>query len=151
MINHHCWQFFNTVRDCLIFFWICLGSFGMCLGVAISPQKHFLPKVFWKSVWSKRCLGGSRRVHGVPQTLLKIIYLSGKSYIVQHMFFNCLLPCLLYCLLNCLLSRFGCSFRTALTGDASTQTTQNRKQNRKQNRTRRWTLHLNALTAYDVG
>ena len=42
----------------------------MCLGVVRGPQEQLLSKLFWKCVWSKKGLGGSRRVLGIPQTAL---------------------------------------------------------------------------------
>ena len=53
-------------------------------------------------MWSKKCLGGSRRVLGVSRTPLKILFYP-ESFMFLTYLFNGLLNCLLYCLLYCLL------------------------------------------------
>ena len=43
-------------------------------GVVIGPQEQLLSKILFFLEWSKKCLGRSRMVPGVPQTPLKIIH-----------------------------------------------------------------------------
>ena len=55
-------------------------------------RSNFRQKNFPTFYLLKKCLGGSRRVLGVPRTLLKIMNVSGKYSFFKHI---CLLPIVL--------------------------------------------------------
>ena len=56
---------------------------GCVWGVVIGPQEQLLPKFIFDFGCSKKCLGGSRRVPGVPRTLLKNIRFPGHLHFLN--------------------------------------------------------------------
>ena len=96
-------KIFQTNYRYVIFCLKFMGSSGMCL----EGLRRSLGTIFVKMLnfvgWSKKCLGRSRRVLGVPQTLSKNMLVFMKMSLLLHNCFNCILNCLLNCLLDCLL------------------------------------------------
>ena len=97
MINHHVLKIFEIFLDFPIFFRTFLGSSETYPGVQNRSLGTTFPK-FWKfPKWSGKCLGGSRRLPGVPRTPYKNINFSSF-----FLYFSTYIFLMAYCIAYCI-------------------------------------------------